>query len=114
MGTPLASSVNTIRCYEDSIGQYVYLYIDAAAYLCVCEVEVYGTKKQAPRLAADQINRAAGQRTWQSSTYSYGASNLAVDENFDVAWAGKSCIRTNSEDHAWWAVDLDQPHLIYR
>ena len=100
-GTPPSGGIFTLKCYDGAIGQYVYLYMTQSAYMCVCEVEVYGIPANAPALPADKINRAAGQRTWQSSTNSYGASNLATDENFDVSWSAKSCIKTNYDDHAW-------------
>ena len=58
-------------------------------------------------LPASQINRARGQRTWQSSVYDTKSQSAnAVDGDYNPAHGQGSVAMTNSDDHAWWAVDL--------
>ena len=44
-GQPPLSSANLMKCDEDAIGRYVYIYIPHTEYLTICEAEVYGLRK---------------------------------------------------------------------
>ena len=57
---------------------------------------------------------AQGKNTFQSSTYHlYGWSYLAVDGSENPDYYTKSCTATNSDNQAWWTVDLIVPSTIH-
>ena len=47
-----------------------------------------------------------GKPTAQSSTGYGGASARAIDGNTNTIWGGGSCTHTNTDNPAWWSVDL--------
>ena len=59
------------------------------------------------QLNAQSVNLASGKSTLQSSTFSTGASSLAVDDNTNGDYNSGSVTQTNNEANAWWQVDLE-------
>jgi hypothetical protein len=78
----------------------------------ICEVEVWaqGCGKADP----DTVSEVAqGKPASMSSTSQYhGPASNAVDGNTNSAWGGGSCTHTNSEQGAWWAVDLQDTYNV--
>ncbi len=48
----------------------------------------------------------------QSSTYPNGQSSKAVDGNANPNWGGRSCTHTQSQQGAWWRVDLGKQYSV--
>ena len=59
--------------------------------MTVCEVEVFGLKKDAPELTPPEINRALNGTTWQISTYSTFVSHGAVDGGYEPNYNQGQC-----------------------
>ena len=58
----------------------------------MCEVEIFGLKKDAPDLTAPEINRALNGTAWQISTYQTWSAGLGVDGGYDPVFnTGKTC-----------------------
>ena len=57
-------------------------------------------------------NLAVRQPCWQSSEGWSGVCTRGIDGNDNSEWNGASCTHTQSEYHAWWAVDLGQSYEI--
>jgi hypothetical protein len=84
-------------------GRYVRVQLTGANNLSLAEVQVFGTG--APALA----NLAQGKAATQSSTligYSTTGANSAVDGSTDGNFFNGSVTATNSDQNAWWQVDL--------
>ena len=46
-GTPTSGMPTELNCQENAIGRYVYLWFETTDHSTICEVEVYGTPKNA-------------------------------------------------------------------
>ena len=53
-GTPTSGMPTTMTCDEKAIGRYIYLWFETTQYSTVCEVEVYGSEKEAPGTDANR------------------------------------------------------------
>uniref|UniRef100_A0A671Z2V0 C-type lectin domain-containing protein n=1 Tax=Sparus aurata TaxID=8175 RepID=A0A671Z2V0_SPAAU len=87
---------NDFRCTEHVSGRYVTVSLPGERHLILCEVEIYGKKR-------DLIN-TTNSITSQSSDYtahgvSY-SSGRATDGN------EKLCANTNDKQKPWWRIDL--------
>ncbi|XP_049901636.1 uncharacterized protein LOC126391154 [Epinephelus moara] len=86
-------------------GQYVNIVIPGKyKYLTLCEVEVTG------QLAASNIAQF-GQVT-QSSVWSGGVAERAIDGNRASVWKKGSCTQTNCQTNPWWRLDLLRTYKI--
>lgn len=58
-------------------------------------------------------NLSFGKETWQSSTFSDGTSDKAVDGHFEsLKWDGKQCSLTIPSTKATWRVNLGRAYAI--
>ena len=78
-------------CDENAIGQYVYVVVPENEHMTVCEVEVFGLRKETAELEQEEINRALGGQTWQSSQHSSYESKFANDGCYSPIFADQSC-----------------------
>nr|XP_034319110.1 uncharacterized protein LOC105334073 isoform X2 [Crassostrea gigas] len=105
-------AVMDITCV--AVGRYVIFYNERInglkypkgysphAFVDLCEVEVY-----------DLENLSFGKETWQSSTFSDGTSDKAVDGHFEsLKWDGKQCSLTIPSTKATWRVNLGRVYAI--
>uniref|UniRef100_A0A671Z2U3 C-type lectin domain-containing protein n=1 Tax=Sparus aurata TaxID=8175 RepID=A0A671Z2U3_SPAAU len=87
---------NDFKCTEQVSGRYVTVFLPETSNLILCEVKIYGKRK-------DLIN-TTNSITSQSSNYrahgvSY-SSGRATDGNETL------CANTNDEQKPWWRIDL--------
>ncbi|XP_038566405.1 fucolectin-5-like [Micropterus salmoides] len=89
-------------------GRYVTLSLRGSGkILTVCEVEVYGYR------APTGENLALQGKAIQSSLYSMGAANNAIDGNPSSKWEDSSCSHTNNDISPWWRLDLRKTHKVF-
>ncbi|XP_077998636.1 uncharacterized protein LOC144451619 [Glandiceps talaboti] len=89
-------------------GRYVSVQlVDRADFLHVCEVEV-----MVPEHISGS-NVATSGTASQSSDWHGVDANRAIDGNVNSNWDGASCSHTNSDQGAWWKVDLGTSHDVY-
>ncbi|XP_045899264.1 fucolectin-7-like [Micropterus dolomieu] len=89
-------------------GRYVTLVLPGSGkYLTLCEVEVYGYR------APTGENLALQGKAIQSSLYSMGAANNAIDGNPSSKWEDSSCSHTNNDISPWWRLDLRKTHKVF-
>ena len=113
-GTPAVASSAVVECRgNNTIGQYVYIYIAAKNYLAFCEVEVFGIPHEKIELGPLDVNLAEDKDTWQASVYSGYQSSNANDGNFDVNLNQKSCAMMNYAIRNWWGVDLEKSYQFH-
>ena len=73
-------------------------------------IVVYENNSSTPR--HDVSNVALDKSTNQSSIGWRGSSSRAVDGNTNGAWKVSSTTHTNSDNEAWWKVDLGGAHQV--
>uniref|UniRef100_A0A6I8QQG6 II-FBPL precursor n=1 Tax=Xenopus tropicalis TaxID=8364 RepID=A0A6I8QQG6_XENTR len=96
-------------CCEGLEGRYVSVVIPGREEnLSLCEVEVYGQEAKAV-----EVNLARLGDVKQSSTYrpEYNAAT-AVDGNKNSNMMLGSCSHTNSDNPAWWQLDLKKRYQV--
>ncbi|KAE8599792.1 hypothetical protein XENTR_v10017333 [Xenopus tropicalis] len=96
-------------CCNGMEGRYVSVVIsDRAEYLQLCEVEVYGQEAKPADVNLARLGEAS-----QSSTFSpkYNAA-AAIDGNKDTNMMAGSCSHTNSDNPAWWQLDLKKRYQV--
>ncbi|NP_001119999.1 uncharacterized protein LOC100144955 precursor [Xenopus tropicalis] len=96
-------------CCNGMEGRYVSVVIsDRAEYLQLCEVEVYGQEAKPADVNLARLGEAS-----QSSTYrpEYNAA-AAIDGNKDTNMMAGSCSHTNSDNPAWWQLDLKKRYKV--
>ncbi|XP_077989192.1 uncharacterized protein LOC144443540 [Glandiceps talaboti] len=95
------------RCASGVTGRYVSVQLkDRKNYLHICEVKVMSPGRQ------PVTNVAKGKQAAQSSNYGDAYASRAVDGNANSAWSGGSCSHTNSDQNAWWRVDLGKEYPV--
>jgi hypothetical protein len=88
-------------------GQFVRVRLPGKGrYLSLAEVHVLKT--------GDGSELQKGGAASQSSVYSGGGPERAIDGNTDGAWANNSVTHTNADDDPWWMVDLKKEQDIGR
>ncbi|XP_070538285.1 uncharacterized protein [Ptychodera flava] len=95
----------------DLRGRFVSVQLENKTdYLSLCEVEVL-----CEDIADELPNVALGKPAEQSSTYYTHVAGRAVDGNENFALeTGHSCIHSAKEAGAWWRVDLQSIHAVYK
>uniref|UniRef100_A0A671UTP7 Fucolectin-7-like n=1 Tax=Sparus aurata TaxID=8175 RepID=A0A671UTP7_SPAAU len=89
-------------------GRYVIVFLPGSGrVLTLCEVEVYGYR------APTGENLALQGKATQSSLYSIGVANNAIDGNRASAWSQGSCSHTGHNFNAWWRLDLGKTHKVF-
>ncbi|KAM6936358.1 uncharacterized protein PEZ65_006497 isoform 1-T2 [Lycodopsis pacificus] len=89
-------------------GRYVTVVLPGSKrILTLCEVEVYGYR------APTGENLALQGKASQSSLYSTGVANNAIDGNRASNWNQASCTFTNADFNPWWRLDLGKTHKVF-
>ncbi|XP_077990713.1 uncharacterized protein LOC144445036 [Glandiceps talaboti] len=101
----------TFECDKLVIGRYVSVQlVDRQDYVHLCEVQVMVPKHiRAKRLE----NIATAGTASQSSDYQGTDPNRAIDGNTQSTWSANTCSHTNSDQNAWWKVDLGKSYAVY-
>ncbi|XP_077990745.1 uncharacterized protein LOC144445068 isoform X2 [Glandiceps talaboti] len=100
----------TFDCDGLVSGRYVSVQlVDRADYLHVCEVQAL-----VPPQRANGINVATTGTASQSSNYGsvQGHADRAIDGNTQSTWSANTCSHTNSDQGAWWKVDLGRSYDV--
>ncbi|XP_077990580.1 uncharacterized protein LOC144444904 [Glandiceps talaboti] len=100
----------TFLCDGLVTGRYVSVQlVDRTDYLNICEVQVMVPEQTD---AVHLVNIATGGTASQSSYYPGTNANRIIDGNTLSTWGSNSCSSTNSNQNAWWKVDLGQSYAV--
>ncbi|XP_040020954.2 uncharacterized protein LOC120810467 [Gasterosteus aculeatus] len=101
-------STITLTLNKHVEGRYVTVVLPGSGkILTLCEVEVYGY------LAPTGENLAVRGKASQSSVYSSGTPDNAIDGNPSSNWDHGSCTHTKDDVHPWWRLDLGKTHKVF-
>ena len=107
----------------NAVGRYVRIQLMGTNYLSLAEVEVLSGKAAPPEINVNKGSKAfpskaivknvsQGKPVKQSSTGFGGDAKRAVDGNTNGAYGANSTTHTNSQQKAWWEVDLKSAYAL--
>ncbi|KAM4601252.1 uncharacterized protein ACJ7VT_021044 isoform 1-T1 [Polymixia lowei] len=103
-----AGSTETLSWSNGIEGRYVIVTLPGPnRILTLCEVEVYGYR------APTGENLALQGKATQSSLYTMGIPDNAIDGNRASKWDLASCTHTQQDYNPWWRLDLRKTHKIF-